>query len=413
MILRYLFVDMNAYFASAEQHLQPELRGRPVGVIPMRAETTCCLAASYEAKARGVKTGTSVADARRLCPGIVFVEARPEEYIRLHHQIVDAVESCLPVTAVLSIDEMVCRLRGPDREEERAEALAHEIKQAIRRRVGQTLNCSVGIGPNRMLAKLASDLQKPDGLTVIHPADLPDRLYSLDLEDFPGIGPRMGQRFRRAGITTVEQLCDLSLREMSAIWGSAVHGSAWHRLLRGEDVPAPLTHRRSLGHSHVLPPASRTPAGSRAVLMRLLHKAAERLRKIQYWTRRIEVGVTYFGHQRWRAKQGVPLCQDTLTLLQAAEALWGQRPPGKPLKVDVTLLDLVAHENTAPSLFPEDRARDDLSAALDRANARFGMHTVYFGAMHGEQARTHVRIPFGVIPEIPHVRTPAEVGGAW
>ena len=100
--LNWLFVDMNSYFASVEQDARPELRGRPVAVVPMMADTTCCIAASYEAKAHGVKTGTIVGDAKRICPGLVLVEARHELYVDYHHRIVEAVESCLPVTAVLS-----------------------------------------------------------------------------------------------------------------------------------------------------------------------------------------------------------------------------------------------------------------------------------------------------------------------
>src|SRR5271169_3453773 len=98
--MNWLFVDLNSYFASVEQEARPELRGRPVGVVPMMADTTCCIAASYEAKAFGVRTGTIVADARRMCPEIELVEARHELYVEYHHRVVEAVESCLPVTAV-------------------------------------------------------------------------------------------------------------------------------------------------------------------------------------------------------------------------------------------------------------------------------------------------------------------------
>src|SRR5208337_4195962 len=110
--LNWLFVDLNSYFASVEQEVRPELRGRPVAVVPMMADTTCCIAASYQAKAHGVKTGTLVGEARRICPGLQLVEARHELYVEYHHRIVAAVEQCVPVTAVLSIDEMGCRLLG-------------------------------------------------------------------------------------------------------------------------------------------------------------------------------------------------------------------------------------------------------------------------------------------------------------
>lgn len=400
MRLRYLFVDMNSYFASVEQHHRPELRGKPVAVVPMMVDTTCCLAASYEAKKFGVKTGTAVGEARRLCPDLQFVIADHVKYIELHHEIVAAVESCLPVTAVLSIDEMVCRLWQFDQDEDQAVALAGEIKQAIRTQVGESLRCSVGIGPNRMLSKLASDLQKPDGLTVIHPADLPDRLYSLELRDFPGIGPRMERRFHAAGIRRVEQLCDLSVAEMSRVWESTVLGTAWYRMLRGEDVLPPPTHTRTLGHSQVLPPDSRSDDGARAVLMRLVHKAAGRLRQTGYWARHVEVGVTYLGGDHWHSRVAIPLSQDTLMFLQTAGDLWSQRPPGRPLKVSITFSKIVSKENAAPSLLVEDRERLDLSRAMDRLNIRFGIHSVYFGAMHGEQTGNRTRIAFHAVPDL-------------
>ncbi|HWT64545.1 MAG TPA: hypothetical protein VN151_00415, partial [Terracidiphilus sp.] len=129
--VNWLFVDLNSYFASVEQQVRPELWGRPVGVVPMMADTTCCIAASYEAKAFGVKTGTIVGDAKKMCPGIVLVEARHEIYVDYHHRIVEAVESCVPVTSVMSIDEMACRLMGRERPLLAALELGRKVKRTI------------------------------------------------------------------------------------------------------------------------------------------------------------------------------------------------------------------------------------------------------------------------------------------
>src|SRR5580692_10925074 len=149
--LNWLFVDLNSYFASCEQEARPELRGRPIGVVPMMADTTCCIAASYEAKAFGVRTGTIVADAKRLCPDIVLVEARHELYTEYHHRVVEAVESCVPVTAVCSIDEMACRLMGRERPLLAAMDLGMRVKKEIREKAGEALRCSVGLATNRYL----------------------------------------------------------------------------------------------------------------------------------------------------------------------------------------------------------------------------------------------------------------------
>src|SRR5512135_3161690 len=112
MSLRALLLDFNSYFASVEQQLRPELRNRPLGILPVVAETTCCIAASYQAKRFGVRTGTSVAEARQLCPDIVFVQARPGVYVEMHHRLMEIVDSVIAIGEVLSIDEVACELTG-------------------------------------------------------------------------------------------------------------------------------------------------------------------------------------------------------------------------------------------------------------------------------------------------------------
>ena len=132
-MLRVLLVDFNSYFASVEQQLNPAWRGRPVGVVPVMTDSSSCIAASYEAKAFGVRTGTRVADAKRLCPDIVLVLADHAKYVRVHQQAVAVGDRVGPVQQVLSIDEMACELSGRWRERERAVALAQQLKAALLR----------------------------------------------------------------------------------------------------------------------------------------------------------------------------------------------------------------------------------------------------------------------------------------
>jgi DNA polymerase-4 len=205
--LGWLFVDMNSYFASVEQQLTPGLRGKPTVVVPVMADSTCCIAASYEAKGYGIKTGTKVAEARRLCPDLEIVESRPEIYIEMHHKIWSAVNSVLPVEKVLSIDEMACRLTGRQTDYDNAVSIGRRVKEAIKEQVGEYVKCSLGLAPNRFLAKVATDMEKPDGFTVITKEDLPHKLYSLSLTDLPGIGKRMHKRLKLHGVGTVEELC--------------------------------------------------------------------------------------------------------------------------------------------------------------------------------------------------------------
>ena len=160
--MNWLFIDMNSYFASVEQHLRPEFRGRSVAVIPVESENTCVIAASHEAKRFGVKTGTRVSDARQMCPGIVLVKARPDLYVKVHHAILRSVDKCAPVHKVYSIDEWAIRLQGREQKPEVAVALGTQIKRQLLQDFSPWLTCSIGIAPTRLLAKIASDLQKPD-----------------------------------------------------------------------------------------------------------------------------------------------------------------------------------------------------------------------------------------------------------
>ena len=406
MSLRYLFVDMNSYFASVEQQVRPELRGKPVGVVPVMADTSCCIAASVEAKTLGIRTGTPIWEARKICPGITLLLARHDLYVRMHEKIVKAVGRCVPVTLVMSIDEMKCKLLGAEREPAAAVDLGHRVKAAIKQDAGDWMRCSVGLAPNAILAKVASKQMKPDGLTVFPQDALPERLPKLKLTDFPGIGPRMERRFHKFGICTVAQLLALTPGQMCTIWGSRVHGWRWWYTLRGDDVPDAPTRTRTVGHSHVLPPELRTDEGARQVIVKLIHKAAARLRKMDYWAGNIVVSVYHIGDPGnpwdgggWAAGTSVPHCQDTLSFLHAAAALWEAKPPAKPMKVGIVLADLVPSRSATPSLFGVDRQTNDLCHMMDRVNRAFGPNTVYFGGMYGQTNSAPMRISFTHIPD--------------
>src|SRR5436305_509412 len=205
-LVNWLFVDMNSYFASVEQQEQPQLRGKPTAVVTVDVDSTCCIAASYEAKAFGVSTGTQLSEAKKRCPGLQVVEARHDLYVKYHNRIKEAVESCLHVSKIVSVDEMECELLGPERQPQTALALARKVKQAIRDSVGECLRCSVGLAPNRLLAKMASNMKKPDGLVLITRDQLPDVLFSFKLRDIPGVGERMEIRLPKQGIVNMKQL---------------------------------------------------------------------------------------------------------------------------------------------------------------------------------------------------------------
>lgn len=392
---------MNAYFASCEQQRQPALRGRPVAVVPTMTDRTCCIAVSYEARPYGVTTGTNVGEARRRCPGLQLVQGRHEHYIELHHQIVAAVNTVLPVEKVCSIDEMACRLPPQKRGAEDAQRVARDVKRAIAEQVGPYLRCSIGLAPNRFLAKVASNLNKPDGLSTILREQLPRRLHTLRLSDLQGIGANMQRRLASRGVTSVRQLCALSKPAMREVWQSVL-GEQWWHMLRGDDVEErPSTHQ-TVGHSHVLAPRLRTDAGVWAVLVRLLHKAAARLRKMSLVARRLLVQVRYVGDRpSWCVKAPVNRCSDTPTLLKALAAAWRDRPlDATPLQAAVTLTHLQPARGTPLPLFAEDRAAVRAAETMDAINKRVGANTLYFASMHETREAAPMRIAFSHIPDI-------------
>ena len=401
MSLRALYVDFNSYFAAVEQQLRPELRGKPVGVLPVLAQTTCCIAASYEARRHGVKTGTPVRQARRLCPEIRLVEARPAVYVAQHHRLVAAVESCLHVDRVLSIDEMVCRLTGSDSRRDRALALARQIKRAIAETAGTEIRCSIGIGPNVFLAKVASDMEKPDGLVVIERDDLPEALYGLGLRDLCGIGKAMERRLHRHGIHSVRELCAAGRETLRAAWGS-IEGERLHARLRGGELPEAPSRRGSIGHSHVLPPPLRTPQACYSVLHRLLQKAAMRLRSHGCMAGAMQVTVRCSDGSRWQQQARFDPTADTLALLDVLERLWRTFPgesQSPPHGVAIVLRQLVEQAQGCRALFEAGRSHDKLNAVIDALNRRYGRKTLYFGGAHQALSAAPMRIAFNHIPD--------------
>lgn len=419
--VRWLLLDLNSYFASVEQELRPELRGKPIAVVPVMADTSCAIAASYEAKAFGVRTGTQIGEAKRMCPGLLLVEARHEIYVDFHNRIVEAVERCVPVAAVLSIDEMAAHLIGREQPLLAALDLAKRIKASIRENVGATLRCSIGLATNRYLAKIASDMDKPDGLVALTPDLLDEALHRLTLRDLPGVGARMEKRLQEQGIRTMAQLLALDREQMNHVWGGVTGEKLWH-WLRGEDFLDPeLEHQKSISQSHVLPPELRTEEGCYAVAHKLLHKAAMRLRAARLWTTQVSLTIKFAaakgeGEKRhssgilqtaWSQGLSVIECQDNQTLIEALQKLWAARPQDekhrKPFYIGVWLGNLVPDHLHTLSLFSgleTETKRTRLTSTMDALNQKYGTSTLFPASMLLARAAAPTRIAFTSIPDL-------------
>jgi len=416
--LRWLFLDLNSYFASVEQQLDPRLRDKPVIVAPVDSDTTVAIAASVEAKRYGIGTGTPVWEAKRLCRDLIVTPARHEKYVEFHDAIVAEIWKHIPVTRVCSIDEVACRLLDNENSVAAATALARRIKAGIRAAVGACLTSSVGIAPNRLLAKLASDMHKPDGLVVLHAEHLPERLFDLKLRDIAGIGAKMERRLARDGVNDIRQLCERRPRDAGTAWGGTNGDRLWY-LLHGVDLPEKATQSRTIGHSHVLSPGKRGVEPVRLTARRLALKAASRLRRKSYRCRLLILHARFEDDKSgWRASMRLPATQDSFVVLAALETLFprlvaaGRVRPGdfQIRMIGVTLAEIEPVAGEQDSLFalldPDDPlARETrtlaLSRAMDRINRRFGRHAVSLGPLHGGRIdRIGSKIAFGRIPEL-------------
>ena len=433
----FLHIDLNSFFASVEQQIHPEYRGKPLAVVPTMADTTCCIAASYEAKALGIKTGTQVGEAKRICPGIILIAGNHAEYAKYSKAVSDAVELACPVSHNPSIDEMVCQLMGREQEPPRARQIALEIKQSIYKNVGVALRCSIGMAPNRYLAKIASDMQKPDGLIGLLPSQLPRAIAHLELRDLPGVGARTEIRLNTKGITTMQQLLDLDRAGMHTLFDS-VWGDRMYHWLRGaatgdDGAPVPGDVQKSLGHSHVLAPEHRSETGSWAVAHKLLHKAAMRLRMEKFYTGSLAVSIRFqltsqqaearaelggraggkasdrvtrhfsgIKNSGWAMEARFRDCQDTLTLLEVLRSLWAKRPQGpefnKPFFVGLTLRNLIPEDEHQAELFTDPSNRAQLSTTMDKLNLKYGHTTLHFAGMLPARDSAPTRIAFTQIP---------------
>jgi len=331
------------------------------------------------------------------------------------------VESCLPVTAVLSVDEMACRLMGRERPLLAAMKLGRQVKARILERVGPMIRSSVGLATNRYLAKVASDMEKPDGLVALTPDILPGALRQLALRDLPGIGARMEKRLNAQGIRTMDDLLALDCDNSGQVWGSVLGERLWH-WLHGEDFDMDeVEHLKSMSHQHVLAPEMRTPEKAWAVAHKLLHKVAMRLRAADLWASSIGLAIGFavprgekkpvssFGVPTlgWKSEVRLSECQDNLTLIAALRHLWESRPSGqefeRPYFIGVHLNGLVPGALHSLNLFDgseQEQHRARLLTAMDAINNKYGLSTLAPATMLTAFKAAPTRIAFHTIPEM-------------
>lgn len=398
-LLKYLLVDLNSFFASCEQQDNPRLRHRPIAVVPMVTDSTCVIAASIEAKRKGIKTGTRVSEAKKMCPGIIFIEGHHKRYTEYHHKIVKAVEEICPVEKVLSIDEMVCELIGREMVETTAIEIAKKIKHHIETTVGECLTTSIGLGPNIMIAKMASDLVKPNGLVSVPVEKIGPTFDHLPIDIISGIGPNMKRNLNAKGFHTVGHLRALNPHQLKAVWGGVV-GLRLGEELAGRDVPRAENATKGMSHEHVLPPQLRNPQGGTEILLKLATKVAARLREGNQKCKSLHIYMKdQYGLDSLERSVNFSETNDTFFILQQVKKLTQKGCPERPVKVAVSISGLSNANEEQLNLFADAKTQK-LGHVMDVVNKKYGANTLIPAEFLDVTDQAKVRIAFNHIPKI-------------
>lgn len=403
-----LYLDFDSFFASAEQHFNADLRGRPVGVVPLDSPHTSCIAVSREAKALGVKSGASIRVARSIIPDMVFVIARHDAYVRLHKRILKVVGAILPVAHVRSIDEVVCHLTPY--EAAQAKKLSNKIKSALSEAFSPALTCSIGMASTELLAKIAAEMNKPNGFVLIEAQDLPHRLSHLALDDLPGISKGIGARLAAAGVDSIESLWRLAPKQARRIWGNVEGERFWHEF-HGFHAERPETRKSMYGHSRVLSRDGRKPDQVEACARELVLSAARRLRRDRLRATELTLGFRGVerGHPlRWTWHETFPPARDDWTvtrILSRGLARARRLLQFSPTAVHVVLHGLTSDDLITGDLFGDEDAKnrekwEKVSDLMDHLRHTYGAKALSLGVPAAvEGGYVGAKIAFGRIPD--------------
>jgi len=372
-------VDMDAFFASIAQLDDPSLRGKPVltgGDGPRAGATT----ASYEARPFGCRSAMPMAQARRLCPQAIVVRVPGKRIAEMSAKLFETLYDFSPLVQPVSVDEAYLDMTGSERLLGDPADTAQALRAAIFKRLG--LTASVGVSFNKLLAKLGSDLNKPDGLTVINRGDVRRVLDPLPIGRLWGVGPRTADKLERHGIKTIGQLHAMDTATLRSLIGD--HGEGLQQLARGEDRREIVTDRqaKSIGHEQTFSQDIEDPAPARAVLLGQAEQVGRRLRKHGLLARGVTVKLRYGDFETITRSATLDRPTDlTDDLCHAATKLfdaWAAQA-FMPLRLVGVTAGPICDAPDQGELFadPKRERLQRLDAALDKIVDRFGAQSVH------------------------------------
>jgi DNA polymerase IV len=390
-----LHIDMNSYFASVEQMCNPFLRGKPIAVGGAPGTRTIVIAASREAKRYGVSLGMLHHEALACCPDLLFIEGDPAKYTDLTQTFIDICKRYTDRLEVYSVDELFLDLTSWIKSKEDALRIARYLKEDLRREVGDYLTCSVGIAPNRMLAKLGSDMQKPDGLVVIDDQAIPAILEWVEMVDMPGIGPRLKIRLGDLGIRTLKQLGGYPLASLQQLFGP-VNGQRLSDIGRGIDhAPVPyvddIAPTKSMGHTYTLSADTRSKDEIYGHLLRLAEKVGRRLRRDSYEGRRVWVYLRWDDFTGRHEAVTLPrYIDDGYEIYRCGRQIMDQWYLVKPVRLVGIGATMLKQSGKQLTVLPDEHKREGLVKAQDVINDRYGEQTIQRARTLNVRLRTKV-----------------------
>jgi DNA polymerase-4 len=379
-----MHVDMDAFFASVEQRVNPDLRGRPV-VVCGGGKRTVVAAASYEARPYGIRSGMPLYEAQRKCPDLFVVQAEIPTYVDASVRVLKILQGFTPEVEVYSIDEAFLDVTGSLALFRGVEEIARMIKEQIKRELG--LTCSIGIAPNKLLAKLASAMHKPDGMRIIRQEEIPFLLMDLPVEEMWGIGPRLATYLYEMGITTCGQLGKIPPDILERRFG--LIGKMLYRMAKGMDESSvtpfgAAPDARSMGHSMTLDQDICSKDEIAGYILLLAEMVGRRLRSGGYAGRTVVLTLRYSDFCTFSRRMTVKRYITTGPQIYkvAMRILDGIRLRDAVRLVGVGLANLVKGRVQIP-LFQGERKGEELVLAMDRVNDRYGEFTLTWGPLMG------------------------------
>lgn len=393
-----MHIDLNSCFATVEQQARPMLRGKPVAIVNRRTDHTAIVTASYEAKAKGVKVGMKLRDAKVLVPDIVALESDPAKYRHVYHQLLAIMQDYSAHVTMKSIDEGVidfhdspAAIAGRDLRE-----IGREIKQRLKDEIGVWMRCNVGISTNRFLAKTAAGLHKPDGLDEITHENLRDIYATLSLTDLTGIAGRNEARLNAVGIFTPLQFLDADPVTLRKVVFKSIVGEQWYQRLRGWEVDDRESDIKRVGRQYVL---ERFDLTHEEIVQRLHHLAESvgaRLRSQGKAARGVYVYAKTLDRQYWHAsRMALSPFYTNKTIYNCARELFASAPTGlREIGIHCYELQDSAHDQI--SLFEDSIVREErMTSAIDDINKRYGDRMLHSADTLGTGIYVHTKIPFG------------------